>query len=756
VSEPVSILFVFGWLVVGGEETEVRLLARTLDPARYKIDVVACLRLPGMPEQTHRQLAELGVDVDQTPYSLSFEDTVRYLARKIAGYDIVVSCQNVADIYPALELSHFRPPLIEHGGLVSEALAGPKHFTSRYVGVCRSIRDAAASHMPGREAHAVEIPSMVDLSAFGAADRSRLRRELGVPEDAPLIGWAGRLDAKKRVEDFIRAASLVHARHPEARFVVIGGPDAFMPEYAEQLKALTFELGLGEVLGFLGDRPDIPQLLGALDIFVWLSRDEGMPHVIAEAGAAGLPVVATADNGTLQQIQNGVSGLFVPHGNPARAAEAVMRLIADPALAAGLGKALRRKVAAAYGTEVVVPQWQRLFEDVLAERRAAVPSLFASFMQGGFECSSHRRPDGVRLDIIASTGHDQHARADYDQLAGLGLVTQRDGFRWHLIETSPGRYDWSSVLPMVRAARDAGVQVIWDLLHYGWPDDIDIWSPAFVRRFAAFAAAAARMVRSETDAVPFYSPINEISFFCWAGGDVAYFNPLARGRGFELKAQLVRAALAAVEAVRVADPRARFVHCDPIISIVADPERPQEIFEARDKHESQFQSWDMLSGTVWPQLGGAPEALDILGVNYYPHNQWILNGPTLAAGDPRRRPLRRLLAETYGRYGRPLFIAETGTEDDRRAGWLKHVHDEACAALAAGVPVEGICLYPVVNHAGWVDERPCQHGLFGARATPHGRSIYKPLAAEVARCVAMARTWKSVGKLPETIMETVA
>ena len=133
---PIRIFFVFAWLVVGGEETEVRLLARTLDPRKYRLDVVVCFRKAGMAAQTHEQLAALGLDVDVAPYELSFEDTVDYLAHKVVAYDIVVSCQNVADIYPALERLHWRPPLIEHGGLVSEALAGPKHFTSRYVGVC--------------------------------------------------------------------------------------------------------------------------------------------------------------------------------------------------------------------------------------------------------------------------------------------------------------------------------------------------------------------------------------------------------------------------------------------------------------------------------------------------------------------------------------------------------------------------------------------------------------------------------------------
>src|SRR5918998_6869460 len=138
-------------------------------------------------------------------------------------------------------------------------------------------------------------------------------------------------------------------------------------------------------------------------------------------------------------------------------------------------------------------------------------SAFGSFFLGGFECSSQRRRDGRRLDLLASTGHDRLAARDYRQVAGMGLRTVRDGLRWHLIETSPGRYDWSSFLPMLRAAREEGVRAVWDLCHYGWPDDLDVWGAAFVDRFARFAAAAARLIVEEGGrAPPLPCPVNEI------------------------------------------------------------------------------------------------------------------------------------------------------------------------------------------------------------------------------------------------------
>ena len=401
-----------------------------------------------------------------------------------------------------------------------------------------------------------------------------------------------------------------------------------------------------------------------------------------------------------------------------------------------MGEALRRHVEDHYGIAAVVPRWEALFDELAEEReRRPVPrpDVFPSFLQGGFECSTHRRGNGERLDMIAAVGHDANAEADYAALARRGLATVRDGLRWHRIETSPGRYDWSSVLPMARAARRVGTRVIWDLLHYGWPDDLDPWRPAFVDRFARFAGAAARVMRSETDGAVFYCPVNEISFLSWGGGDVGYLNPFARGRGFELKAQLARAAIAAMEAILRVDPRARFVHAEPAINIVCDTANPHDRARADAVNQHQYQAWDMLAGRLWPQLGGEERYLDVLGANYYHDNQWLLDGPPIRGEHPRKKPFRKLLAETYARYGRPILIAETGIEGDRRADWLAAMGAEVRAAMRAGVPVEGICLYPIVNHPGWDDGRYCENGLFHAAVADGRRGAYEPLDREIAR-----------------------
>ncbi|MCT6590183.1 beta-glucosidase [Pantoea dispersa] len=359
------------------------------------------------------------------------------------------------------------------------------------------------------------------------------------------------------------------------------------------------------------------------------------------------------------------------------------------------------------------------------------PRLFRSFFQGSFPCSTACRSGGRRLDMVISSGHDMLLEKDYAALAQEGLRTARDGARWHLIEATPGEYDWRTFLPMIHAAARHDLQIIWELAHFGYPDHLDIWKPAFVEHFGRFARAMAQLMRDEGVEQPFFTPINQISFWSWAGADVSWLDPYASARGRELKRQLVRASLAAMHAIRDVYPDARFVLTDPLVQIAADPHNPDSKPYADSQHQAQFEAWDWLAGRDAPELGGQPDFLDILGLNYYPDNHWFFSGDTIPPDHPQRQPLHRLLMQCWQRYQRPLLLAETGAEGDARAPWLRHVSEEARLALAQGVALEGISLYPVVEYPAWADDRRSPGALFGLGDPNGNRTLHEALALEL-------------------------
>ncbi|HVX94769.1 MAG TPA: beta-glucosidase [Polyangia bacterium] len=359
--------------------------------------------------------------------------------------------------------------------------------------------------------------------------------------------------------------------------------------------------------------------------------------------------------------------------------------------------------------------------------------LVEGFFWAGFECSCQQLEDGRRLDLTVSTRHDAVADGDFARARALGFTACRDGVSWVRTEPAPGRHDFRSVLPLLRAAERHGVQVVWDLMHFGWPADVDVFAPSFPARFARHARAFAEWLRDETARPVMLTPINEMSFLAWAGGDVRCMNPFEAARGVELKVQLVRATIEAIDAVRAVVAGARFLQPEPVINIVRSEEHPLTWRRVESDNLLQYQAWDMLTGAVWPALGGHPRYLDIIGVNFYPDNQFMLDGTTIRRGDPRYRPFSRMLLEVWARYGRPMLVSETGSEGDERAPWLRYVCDECELALAAGCELHGITLYPAVNHPGWLDDRRCENGLWDYADAESGRALYAPLAEEVAR-----------------------
>jgi beta-glucosidase/6-phospho-beta-glucosidase/beta-galactosidase len=368
--------------------------------------------------------------------------------------------------------------------------------------------------------------------------------------------------------------------------------------------------------------------------------------------------------------------------------------------------------------------------------------LFRSFWMAGFESATHVTRAGHRLDMIAATQHDRFVDDDYRRLVDIGIRSVRDTVRWHLIETARDTFDFSSMDRMLEAARRQGVQIAWDLCHYGWPGDIDLFSPAFVERFAGFCRATARHVREWSDEIPLYTPINEISFFAWAAGEVGWFYPYGHGRGGEVKQQLIRATIAGINEIRAVDSRARILTVEPLIHVVPPRTRPDLEPQATAYSNSQFEAWDMISGALCPELGGEPRFLDVIGVNFYHDNQWEHPGGKKIAWhvkprDPRWVPFHRLIKNCYERYRRPLFVAETSHVGVGRAEWLREMTDEVVLAIEAGVPVEAMCLYPIIDRFEWEDPSHWHNsGLWDYRIEADGtftRVLNDEYAAELRR-----------------------
>jgi hypothetical protein len=377
----------------------------------------------------------------------------------------------------------------------------------------------------------------------------------------------------------------------------------------------------------------------------------------------------------------------------------------------------------------------------LALTRAPRPAagIFPSYLAAGFECSTPLNFHGERIDELVLTGHDAMVAHDYRSLRRAGITTVRDGVRWNLVDRA-GELDFSSATPYVEAAEREGMTVIWDLFHYGFPADLDPFQESdFSARFGAYCGAFARLLVERdrlngrgSQSARFYTPVNEISFFAWAGGEVGMFAPHVTGRGAELKAKLVVAAIAGMDAILAADPYARFVHCDPVVRVVAPADAPWLHGEAEFFNENYVtEAWDMIAGRVRPDLGGHPRYLDIVGVNYYGVNQWEHQRPgnVLADNDPRRTPFGDLIIDIHHRYRRPMIVAETSSTGDDRPRWLRSIAHECERAMEHGVSLHGLCIYPVLGMADWENGAFRPMGLWDSAAydsslrIPHGPTM---------------------------------
>ena len=335
------------------------------------------------------------------------------------------------------------------------------------------------------------------------------------------------------------------------------------------------------------------------------------------------------------------------------------------------------------------------------------PGIFPTFFLSGFECSTFLWKDKRRRDLVAETRHREHALEDYRMLQQLGIAVAREGIPWPMVEHE-GRYDFKLIEGVLDAMRQTRITPIWDLCHYGYPDDLDPFSPQFTARFANYCRAAAEHVARHLPGPYFFTPINEITFFSFCGGEWGWVAPYRNTREdrMALRIALCRAAIAGVKAIREVLPDARMVHVDPLVQVIAPPDRP----DLKDAawHETfvdTYLAWDMLYGKEMPELGGAPEILDIVGVNNYSFGQmeYREHGPhqALDPGHPGIQPLCTLIERVWERYRLPMVLAETSGMQTGRPDWLCDVMNEAMAAVNQGMDLHGICLFPAIDMPDW-------------------------------------------------------
>ncbi|GAB3563286.1 hypothetical protein GCM10027578_06700 [Spirosoma luteolum] len=370
-------------------------------------------------------------------------------------------------------------------------------------------------------------------------------------------------------------------------------------------------------------------------------------------------------------------------------------------------------------------------------------SPFQSFWWAGYECTDQLNAFGNRVDFLTLTGHLQLLQQDYEALRPFRIGTVREGIRWSQVEKTAYQYDWSVVETMLAEGHRQGIQQVWDLCHFGYPDDLTPLHPMFARRFAALGRAFVRFYRDRyPDDTLIVTPINEVSFMSWLGGDVCGTSPYCTKQGWEVKRGLMRGYIECAAAMREIDPTIRILTTEPLVHIVPPmPATPAQRRQAAEAHTNQFQSVDMLAGRLAPELGGSPALLDILGFNYYYNNQWVVGTGTWlgwadATPDPRWVPLRQLLTQAYERYGRPIALTETSHPGIDRPVWIDMIGRECAAVIQAGIPLWGACLYPIIDRPDWDHLTPWHRsGLWDADLTqnPPGRLLYEPYAQALLR-----------------------
>ena len=387
----VRVLRIISRMNVGGPALHALLLNERLDPARYDSRLVAgqvgdaegdYLTLHGAEPERFVSLPALGREVEGWRDWSAFWALVR-LMRSFRPH-VVHTHTSKAGALGRIAATLCRVPVVVHTyhGHVFDAYFSPlktrlvvaaervlARGASALVAVTARVRRDVLARGIGGDDQVVVVSLGLDLDPLVAAParRGELRRELGLPPGAPLVGIVARLAPVKAHEVFLAAAKAMAPVRPDIVFLIVGDG-----QRRAELETAARASGLGDRVRFLGWRADLDRLYADLDIVVLTSKNEGSPVALIEAMAAGRPVVSTRAGGVEDVVTDGETGVVVPIGDAPAVARAVVDLLEDPARAARLGAAARASVVARFGSGRLVGDIDALYQRLLADRGVRV------------------------------------------------------------------------------------------------------------------------------------------------------------------------------------------------------------------------------------------------------------------------------------------------------------------------------------------------------------------------------------------------
>jgi glycosyltransferase involved in cell wall biosynthesis len=203
------------------------------------------------------------------------------------------------------------------------------------------------------------------------------RKDPLVESEGPVIVWCGRLQKWKGAHIFIRAAALVRQRFPSAQFLIVGGSlFGLEKDYEKELHQLSAELGLSSCLRFAGHQPTVEPFLQLAEIVVHSSiTPDPFGMVCLEAMKLGKPVIASAEGGPSEIIENGISGLLVKPGEPANLAEAIVKLLEYRSLRITMGEAARKRAENFFSINRMIREWEQVYLELIPNRAPVLERL---------------------------------------------------------------------------------------------------------------------------------------------------------------------------------------------------------------------------------------------------------------------------------------------------------------------------------------------------------------------------------------------